>query len=547
MRKHNTAGAHAARAVAAPRCLPRTFARCKPWSLPPSPCPPPTTHTRAAMTLPVPDTEFYLRCIRKCRAVAESERSADVRALLESHELIEAAVEAVPTPRPDGAAAPAPEVRAVAVARALRAYVLCDGILVHPVALTAWFLDSEPAFTADGGILVYEVDLDAFEQPFPPLGDEGAVAALGVLLRTMVSLVRLPQYEKDLESKSRQHALLSVCLEKLDTAPEGAVDEALEQLAAAAGSSGPQLPSATELRMACLIPLVLVHGPQRLEGDLLIECSLAAERLLQLAPDLPRAILTAAELELNFERYDRALPLYRRAFEAARQQRDDNCTASAGFDLVMHMRRWRDLAMDQVRVEGGLPRPSELLAVLREANAACERYRGLLPILWTSSPDGALGLAALVEEPLRLMVELQGDSLHAPGDSVMRVTLAVWKAYFDIKAAVDNNLSKGEPVRCSGCGHDATTLRKCSACKQAQYCRCAHCCHACTSLLPAACLLTPPNHAPLPHHPAAAASAKRRTGRHTRRRARQPSAASRAAEWGPSLLARVRGARSCSR
>ena len=47
------------------------------------------------------DTEFYLRRIAKCREVPESERTHNVRALLESHELLEAAL---PTCRCLGAA-----------------------------------------------------------------------------------------------------------------------------------------------------------------------------------------------------------------------------------------------------------------------------------------------------------------------------------------------------------------------------------------------------------------------------------------------------------
>ena len=61
------------------------------------------------------DTEFYLRRIAKCRAVPESERGADVRALLEAHELLEAAVADLPLP---GSAAPQPSSDAVSVARA---------------------------------------------------------------------------------------------------------------------------------------------------------------------------------------------------------------------------------------------------------------------------------------------------------------------------------------------------------------------------------------------------------------------------------------------
>ena len=128
-------GANAARAVGSGRSPPHPPALAASWAIPPLPPPAPPyhlTHTRAAMTLPVPDTEFYLRCIRKCRAVPENERSANVRALLESHELIEAAVEAVPPDDSSGASAPC-DVVSVALARFLRAYVVMDGQVIYPI------------------------------------------------------------------------------------------------------------------------------------------------------------------------------------------------------------------------------------------------------------------------------------------------------------------------------------------------------------------------------------------------------------------------------
>ena len=64
------------------------------------------------------DTEFYLRRITKCRAVPESERTADVRALLESHELLEAGFVDLPLPGSSSSAAPPPSRDVVSVALA---------------------------------------------------------------------------------------------------------------------------------------------------------------------------------------------------------------------------------------------------------------------------------------------------------------------------------------------------------------------------------------------------------------------------------------------
>ena len=419
------------------------------------------------------DTEFYLRCITKCRAVPESERSANVRALLESHELIEAALADVP---PVAGSGPPPSFDAVSVAlaRTLRAAVLCNTLIQipHPVVWTRWLMDLlAPVHVEVPGTGMARVGAPV--APFPPAGHERALPALGALLSGIFAGSKLHEFSP------LYHRLLDRCLSVLDTAEE-AVDAALAQLAASAGGSGPRLPNAAELRVACLVAIVLVRTSRESEEVSLEEYDTALQRLLQLEPEWPLALFRAAEFELASGRPERCLPLVRRAHQAADEQRDDIRTSLSGFQMVLFTSMWRRLAMAGTALETGHPRPSELEGVLRAANAACERCKHLLPTLWSRTLAGLRTIAARMKGPLRLMVELQCDSLCAPpgraGAAIeQRVTAALVSADAVSIPAENQLLASGsELLECSGCNKVSPALRKCSACKQAQYCRCAH-------------------------------------------------------------------------
>ena len=81
-----------------------------------------------------------------------------------------------------------------------------------------------------------------------------------------------------------------------------------------------------------------------------------------------------------------------------------------------------------------------------------------------------------MEEPLQLRVELQGDSLRAPPGPAkdlveLRVLAALMHSNTARAEAYDSRPSPEQLVTCSACGCHTSTLRKCAACKQAQYCR----------------------------------------------------------------------------
>ena len=79
-----------------------------------------------------------------------------------------------------------------------------------------------------------------------------------------------------------------------------------------------------------------------------------------------------------------------------------------------------------------------------------------------------------MEQPLQLMVELQGDSLVAPSGPnkaaiQQRVSQCLERSDKAMAAAARKNAYDSQT--CSYCDVLPKTLRKCSACKQAQYCR----------------------------------------------------------------------------
>ena len=402
------------------------------------------------MAAQLPNLEFYLRCITKCRAVPEGERSADVRALLESHELIEAALADVPLD--GGSAAPSRAAVAVALARYQRAYVLCDTQVPHPVSYTTWFCD-------EGASYLEHVDMQGEQAQ----SDEDK---LGALLCNMLAGQRLPLHDPT------KYGLLTRCLNELDTAGDR-VDTALTQLAAAAGGSGPRLPTAAELRVACLAPIALECRPvppAPMDGY-----ERAVQRLVQLVPGNPPTTIQAAQVELMRGRKERGLPLLRRAYEAARAQHFDNHVAASGFQLVISTPIWWKLARVGVDVEGGCPRPSELLDVLPEAEAAFQRCQRLLPSVWTRGLVSLRTVAARMKAPLRLMVESQRDSLRAPpGPAGAAVEQLVSEGLIKAEAAIAPQraaVADLHTLECSGCGSWTPALRKCSACQQVRYCR----------------------------------------------------------------------------
>ena len=185
----------------------------------------------------LPDTEFYLRCIRNCRAVAEGERGANERALLESHELIEVVLVVVPLRVSDAAPPPTRDTVSVALAHWLRAYALCDGAPAHPFHTTAWLEhDSEPVVTWIGPDQA-GLSGDWARDPFPPAGHPHTLEALGTLLRGMVGGAQLQNPAHELR------VLREACWTQLATLSWTQRSRSWRQRLAAAGPACPPRPS----------------------------------------------------------------------------------------------------------------------------------------------------------------------------------------------------------------------------------------------------------------------------------------------------------------
>ena len=111
------------------------------------------------------------------------------------------------------------------------------------------------------------------------------------------------------------------------------MDAALAELAAAADGNGPALPTAAELRLACMVKLTH-RGPDDPDGTPLADYCRATQKLLELKPDWPYAIARAADAERLRGRWDCYLPLLQRACEAACEQNDDRRISEIGFLLA---------------------------------------------------------------------------------------------------------------------------------------------------------------------------------------------------------------------
>ena len=88
---------------------------------------------------------------------------------------------------------------------------------------------------------------------------------------------------------------------------------------------------------------------------------------MQLVPDSPMALCRVAEIEMQRGEMGASAssaPLC--AYKAALEQHDDLHTSMSGLVFVVGTNSWRNLAKAGVVVEGGYPRPSELLAILSE-------------------------------------------------------------------------------------------------------------------------------------------------------------------------------------
>jgi hypothetical protein len=171
--------------------------------------------------------------------------------------------------------------------------------------------------------------------------------------------------------------------------------------------------------------------------------------------------------------YKRMVECYLRVAHLGQQQRSDYWTIYGGA---------RALAISTFNpLEAG---PDALASAVdlyeRIDEAAVRRCKLLLPEEWAGGLERTSALRHLLpraHEQLQLLRQgSESDSTSGSGRSRGRGTRAALLSTAETQSrAVEEAapaLRLGHPSQCDGCGQRAVGLRRCSRCKQAQYCRC---------------------------------------------------------------------------
>ncbi|KAL4443878.1 hypothetical protein ABPG75_011615 [Micractinium tetrahymenae] len=280
-------------------------------------------------------------------------------------------------------------------------------------------------------------------------------------------------------------------------------------LAAAADSISPQAPplaSQLQLGAGCNLAELVTsllnrdrHGsylsslPASLEAQMRTLAAGAGAALLAQAPDSPKACLLAAYCALAADgsfsggaaARRRALQLYRRAHELARQQRSDYFRVRAACGWLM-------LAATATNV-GSATQASHLdaaLAAHQRASSALRRCSRVLPLVWVSTLKGSMAIASQLQPSAEAQLRQLAGRAHAappaaapPQDASApgkRQTTGTQRRALRsglVKAAgaaVEAAASAGEAVeagaRCCGCQRTALGLRRCARCHAAWFC-----------------------------------------------------------------------------
>lgn len=221
-----------------------------------------------------------------------------------------------------------------------------------------------------------------------------------------------------------------------------------------------------------------------------------ADSTLLVSLQLPggyRGLVLAAEYGYDWPGLQEEPEQARVALERLRRARE--AAAAAGSDYWVARTTYQLVLGESINLQHGIRScapPAKLLEWLDEADAACRRCRRLLPRLWT---------AALVDmrhncSSKRMVLQtMAAEGAAEPAADAGTAGERTWQAeevFGQAPSEADRQLDDAclerarqvvevEEARraaqellgsyCSGCGHVCSELRKCSACRQAQYCR----------------------------------------------------------------------------
>jgi len=183
----------------------------------------------------------------------------------------------------------------------------------------------------------------------------------------------------------------------------------------------------------------------------------AVAALVTLEPRNLKGLLLAAQASMNaaLAEPQQVADGFLRCFREAQQQHSEFYAA-----LAAHF------ASSYAAVNSHRIRPStlrEAVAAFQQAEPAVRRCRQLLPHMWVAP------LLALLSQTQQLCSQLQ-QQLQQPGSISRESAAAAWQSWVAAAPGVAEQVAGC--IKCSGCGSVAVALRRCGACRKAQYCRC---------------------------------------------------------------------------
>ena len=237
------------------------------------------------------------------------------------------------------------------------------------------------------------------------------------------------------------------------------IDQQLQQLA----GSGQQslLLTAHQLQYTCCCAVAHIGGRMaQLPGRAAQEAiSLSCEAVLRLEPEHPQSwVLVVKDTGLA-----QSVQMFLHAVQLAQQQRSDWWVIRAD-GVAMSLAATGRAFLSRTTLEA-------TLAAAQQMPAALQRCRGLLPEAWAEKAKALVQMssaqAAIVSQHLQ---RLQQDSTDDAGSSRAAANQATEAAVSQFCQILDTSTEQ-LGCKCHGCGREAVGLRKCSRCKQAQYCR----------------------------------------------------------------------------
>ena len=198
-------------------------------------------------------------------------------------------------------------------------------------------------------------------------------------------------------------------------------------------------------------------------------CSYAAAGARQPQEPLFVAALAAEAGSLGWQKVSGS---YLRAFELGKQQGSDYYTCS-GACLALKA------AAAHPEEVGHTAFAAALAAFEQAAEPALRRCKRLLPEAWVQRLKELVGHSnALVPGAHSQVQLLQQRASEAAGASdaagasrALQSSVAAQAAAFEAQREASGGRCFPHAIDCDGCGERAVGLRRCSRCKQAQYCR----------------------------------------------------------------------------